>query len=176
VSSISSPFLCRYLNYPLSHDNTNKIQRGTVGTSAAQRQWIGLSVTGDQVTLDLLPPPPHPAAPLYLQSLDVQVEFLRRGLEIAEQFSADEMTKTFLRGYGGVVMARGQVIVFEFHGQNLKGTITSISVLELADEQRRGAAASQRSDFGIVMDKTDVSFIKAPNSLIKIKSSAKKLV
>lgn len=143
-----------------------------------QRQWIGLSISGDSVTVEPLPLPPHPAAPSYLQSIDLEVGFLRRGHEIAEQFSADEMARNFIKAFNGIVMSSDEVIVFEFHGQNLKATIKGVSVLDLADEQRRGAPQGQRSVnheyVGILMDKTDVTFMKAPDSAIKIKSSAKK--
>lgn len=153
------------------------IPRGTVGTSAVQRQWIGLSVSGDNIMLDPLPSPPHPAAPLFLQSMDVQIEFNRRGHEIAEVFSADDMTASFRRAYNGVTMSEGQLFFFEYHGQFLKGTVASVSTLELTDDQRRGAPPPNDQVFhssGIVMDKTDITFVKAAGSLIKLKASAKK--
>ena len=163
-----------------SHDNTGKLPPGVIGPSALQRQWIGLSLTGDQATVELLPPPPHPSALSFLQAIDIEVGFLRRGLEIAEQFSTDEMTRNFIKAFNGIVMSSDQVIVFEFHGHNLKGTIKSISILELADEQRGSARGGQhpasRRNGGILMEKSDVTFMKAPESQIKIKSSSKRLV
>ena len=61
-----------------------------------------------------------------------------------------------------------------------KATVKGVSILELADEQRKGVAPGQRSlnheYMGIIMDKTDVTFMKAPDSAIKIKSSVKKYV
>lgn len=165
----------------LSHDNTGKLQPGTIGASAFQRQWIGLSLTGDQATVEPMPPPPHPAAPSFLQAIDLEVGFLRRGLEITEQFSADEMAKNFIKAFSGIVMSTEEVIAFEFHGQNLKATIKSVAVLDLADEQRKGIPnGGQRTvgheHMGILFEKTDVTFMKAPDSAIKIKSSAKKSV
>lgn len=139
-----------------------------------------MSLTGDQATVEPLPPPPHPSALSFLQAIDIEVGFLRRGLEIAEQFSTDEMTRNFIKAFNGIVMSSDQVLVFEFHGYNLKATIKSTSILELADEQRGSVRGSQhpasRQNVGILMDKTDVTFMKAPDSQIKIKSSSKKLV
>lgn len=152
------------------------MQPGTVGVSALQRQWIGLSLT-DQVTVESLPPPPHPSAPSFLQAIDIEVGFLKRGLEIAEQFSSDEMTRNFIKAFNGIAMSSDQVIVFEFHGHNLKVTIKSISILELAEEQRGSARGGpSRQNVGILMEKTDVTFMKAPDSRIKIKSSSNKSV
>lgn len=162
-----------------SHDNTGKLQPGVIGASAMQRQWIGLSLTGDQASVVPLPSPPHPGAPSYLGAIDLEVGFLRRGHEIAEQFSADDMTKNFVKAFSGIVMSTDEAIVFEYHGQNLKATIKSVSVLDLADEQRKGLPPSQdpgHKHMGILFEKTDVTFMKAPDSAIKIKSSAKKSV
>ncbi|KAK7470300.1 transport between ER and Golgi ATPase protein [Stygiomarasmius scandens] len=160
------------------HDNTGTLQPGCIGASATQRSWIGLSVQGDHVTIDTLPPPPHPSAPSYLQSIDVEVGFFRPRMEIAEQFSADDIARHFIKLFNGVVMSTDEVIAFEYHGQNIKGTVKGVSLLELADEQRRQVPPNQSSrglqTYGIVMDKTDVTIMKAPDSLIKIKSSAKK--
>lgn len=110
-----------------------------------------------------------PTAPSYLQSVDIEVGFLRRGHEIAEQFSADEMAKNFLQAFSGLVLSVGQILLFEFHGQNLKGVVKGFQVLDLPDS--RG-----NSSYGVIMERTDITFMKAGDSAIKIKSSAKKSV
>jgi vesicle-fusing ATPase len=170
--------------FPLTvkYDDTRRLPPGAIGPSAVQRQWIGLSASGDSVTVVALPAPPHPSAPPFLETLTLEVAFLQRNLEIAEEFSADDMGATFVRGFGGVVFTIGQFLVFEYHGQNLRCTVKGVSVLELAAEQRRGGvpgtangpAGGNRTDYGIVMEKTDVTFMKESSSKIKIKSSARK--
>ncbi|KAG6899609.1 hypothetical protein C0993_008771 [Termitomyces sp. T159_Od127] len=163
------------------HDNENKIERGTIGLSAVHRQWIKLS-ENDVVAVQALPSPPDPEAPAFLQSIDLEVGFYRAANNIAEVFSADEIAKHLLRAYSGIVMSVDQLIVFEFHGQNLKATVKAVNTVDLADEQRRGAPPSgsgsqrpsQHQDFGIIMDRTDITIMKASDSKIKIKSSATK--
>ena len=123
---------------------------------------MGLSLTGDTVTIEPLSQPPP-----YLQSLDVEVGFLKRNLVIAEAFSADEMCKNFVRAFSGNVFATGQSILFDFHGQNLRGTIMNVQIVELPNQRAP-------ANYGVVMEKTDVNFIKAADSQIKLKSSAKK--
>lgn len=151
---------------------------GTIGAAAMQRQWIGLSAVGDETTVEPLPSPPHPSAPSYLQSIDLEVGFLRPRMEVAEVFNADEMARNFLKAFDGIIFTPGQFLVFEFHGHNLKVVVKGVGMLELADEQRRGGQQGQRpaADMGILMDGTDVGFLKAGDSAIKIKSSAKKYV
>lgn len=144
-----------------------------------QRQWIGLSLAGEQATVEALPAPPHPSAPSFLQSVDVEVGFLKRGFEINQQFDADEMSRNFVRAFSGILMSTDEILVFEFKGHNLKAVIKAVSLLDLADEQRRGMPQGQQLpawhyQTGILMEKTDVTFLKAGDSAIKIKSSAKK--
>ncbi|KAL1681711.1 P-loop containing nucleoside triphosphate hydrolase protein [Schizophyllum commune] len=159
----------------VKHDDTGKLPPGCIGASAMQRQWIGLSLAGDSVPVQPLPAPPHPSSPSYLQSLDIEIGFLRRGHEIAEVFSADDMAKHFIRAFSGIIMSEGEIIVFEYHGQNLKGTIRGLSTLDLADEQKRGGGGrGGMHGIGIVMENTDITLVKAADSAIKIKSSAKK--
>jgi vesicle-fusing ATPase len=132
------------------------------------------------VTVTALPAPPHPSAPAFLETLTLEVAFLQRNLSIAEEFSVDDMAATFVRGFGGVVFSIGQILVFEYHGQNLRCVVKSVSVLELPVEQRRGGHVPGssdglgRTDSGIIMEKTDVTFMKDPQSKMKIKSSARK--
>ncbi|KAF8515015.1 P-loop containing nucleoside triphosphate hydrolase protein [Gautieria morchelliformis] len=159
--------------FPLTtrHDNTGKLAPGQIGASSSQRQWMGLSIAGDEVTLAPLDLPP---AEIYLDSLDLEVGFWKRGLEIAEQFSADEMTQSFIRAFSGQIFALDQQLVFDFHGQNLKASVKGLNILELAEGQNKRRGGSGISQMGVLMERTDVVFIKAADSRIKIKSSDKK--
>jgi len=141
-----------------------------------QRQWIGLLTTGDTVTVLALPAPPQPSAPPFLETLTLEVSFWQRNLDIAEVFSFDDMGATFVRGFDGVVFTVGQILVFEYHGWNLRCVVKSVGVLELSAEQRRGGVPSGGSwtDSGIVMEKTDVTFMKDPQSKMRIKPSTRK--
>jgi vesicle-fusing ATPase len=137
-----------------------------------QRQWIGLAVAGDSIPIE-----PLPTQPNYLQSLDLEVGFLRK-TEAKEPYSADELTRNFLKAFNGVVMAVGQLIIFDFHGQNLKVIVKSLSVLELAEQQGGGRGRWEGLDprnFGVMMDKTDITMMKgAEANGLNIKASAKK--
>lgn len=140
------------------------------------RQWMELSLS-NHVSIEILPPPPNPDAPSFLQSIDLEISFFRRQ-EATGQFSADEMASVFIQANNGVIMSVNQIVVFDFHGQRLKAIVKSVALVELADEQRKGAhRVSQATSHvlsGIIMDKTDVNFMKASDSWIKIRSSAKK--
>ena len=153
--------MARLNNMHCSQDDTGKLAPGSIGASAMHRQWIGLSVTGDEVTVE-----PIPFQPYYLQSLDVEVGFLRRNMEIAEQFSTDEMAHNFLKAFNGMIFAIGEILVFDFHGQNLKAVVKGLNTVEINSGGPTG--------MGILFEKSDINFIKAGDSLIKLKSSSKK--
>ncbi|KAG2013221.1 vesicular-fusion protein sec18 [Coprinopsis cinerea AmutBmut pab1-1] len=160
------------------HDNTGKLPPGAIGPSAMQRQWVGLSVGGTPATVEPLPTGNHPAAPAFLEAIDLDVGFLKKGLEVDQQFDSDEMSKYFVRVFNGIAKSRREVMAFEFRGYNMKAVVREIRILELADEQRRGPAPTNLPDYhdkaGIIMEKTDVTFFKAADSAIKLKSSARK--
>ena len=103
-----------------THRLDKSLQPFQVGASATQRQWIGLSLSGDQVPVQALPPA---MARTYLQSLDLEVGFLKPRHEIAEQFSTDEMAHNFLKAFTGTIFGVGEILVFDFHGQNLKAVV-----------------------------------------------------
>ncbi|EIN11001.1 AAA-domain-containing protein [Punctularia strigosozonata HHB-11173 SS5] len=155
--------------FPLTtiHDNTGKVLPGTIACSATQRQWIGLSLAGDSASVQPLSNPP------YLESIDIEVGFLRRNQDIAEQFSADEIGKIFVRAFNNMIFGLQEVIVFEFHGLNLKATVKGLRPLDLSANQRRGGGGSP-PDLGVLMEKTEVTIMKAPDSSIKLKASATK--
>ncbi|OCB85381.1 AAA-domain-containing protein [Sanghuangporus baumii] len=138
----------------VKYDNTGKLHTHEVGASALQRQWMGLSLSGDQISVQPLPAAMSRA---YIQSLDLEVGFLRQRHEIAEQFSTDEMAHNFVKAFDGMILGVGEILVFDFHGQNLKAVVKGLSGVEM-----NGGASVQ--GLGIVFDKTDVNIVKASDS------------
>ena len=103
--------------------------------------------------------------------MDLEVSFLKRGFEIAEVYSADEMAKNFVTAFDGTIMTTDQLIVFEYHGQNLKGVVRFVDHLQVP-----GRPPPNMKRTGIVTKETDVTILKAADSAIKIKSSGRKSV
>ncbi|OJA09579.1 hypothetical protein AZE42_10071 [Rhizopogon vesiculosus] len=152
------------------HDTSGTIRPGTVAIGLMQRQWIGLSLSGDVVTIDL-----YPQEPPYLQSIDVQVGFVRKASENQVAYSADEISSNFIKTFNNVIFAPGEMLTFDFKGEKLKMTVTSMGLVDLPDNQNRSRSGKQpQMEMGIVMSGTDVNIMKAGDSMIKIKSSSKK--
>ncbi|KAG8903113.1 transport between ER and Golgi ATPase protein [Tulasnella sp. 403] len=107
----------------------------------------------------------------YLQGLDLEVAFWKKGQQVAEQYDSDEMAHNLIKAFNGQIFSVGQIVVFDFHGQNLRGIVKGVQLVELP-QQRGGMKAS--GTFGVLMEKTDITLAKASDSLIKLKGSAKK--
>jgi len=106
-----------------------------------------------------------------MQAIDIEVGFVRRKADVGEVYLADDMAKNFIKAFNGIAMSTEQQIAFEYHGQPLKGTIKAVVLLEVP-----GNPAPIIQNTGIISSNTDVTFMKAPDSSIKIKSSGKKSV
>lgn len=145
-------------------DTSGTLQPNEIGATQPMRQWIGLSLSGEQVPVQ---PVPSGMKNTYVQAIALEVGFLKPRHEIAEQFSADEMAHVFVKAFNNTIFAAGEIVVFDFHGQNLKAVVKSLNGIDM-----NGGAPVE--GYGILFDKSDVNFIKAGDSLIKIKGSAKK--
>lgn len=150
-------------------DNSRQIQPGQIGAASLQRQWAGLS-QGQYVHAEEYDPQAEGAG-VYLAGLDVELSFFRAGIETGEQYDVDEMTRNFTRAHEGHIFTVGQLLVYEFHGQNFKAVITGVNVVE---SDQHAAPLGARIQRGILMPQTQVSIYKASNSNIKFKASARR--
>lgn len=136
-----------------------------------------LSLSGDEVAVELLPASPHPDSPPFLQSIDFVASFLKKNFENPVPYDQDEMISKLLNAYSGLVFAPGGMLTVDFKGDKLKLTVASLGILELADEQKGGRRSNARHiEMGVMMQKTDITIIKEGGSAMKIKASAKRYV
>lgn len=141
------------------------------------RQWMELSLSGDEVTVELLPASPHPDAPSFLQSIDFIASFWKKNYENPVPYDQDELISKFLNAYSGLVFAPGGILTVDFKGDKLKLIVASIGILELADEQQGGRRNNPRYiEMGVIMQKTDITIMKEGGSPMKLKASAKRYV
>ncbi|WFD43818.1 vesicle-fusing ATPase [Malassezia psittaci] len=144
-------------------DNTRTIQPRTIGTALLQRQWAALSAEGQDVSVEAFDPQQYGTA-LYLGGVDLEVDFLSRSMAVMDVFDAEEMQNTFLMAMGGHILSTNQILVFEFHGHNLRATVRGLASMD----QIPG------SDMGLVTPQTQINFSKAPNSTMQLKASGKR--
>ncbi|KAF8338713.1 AAA-domain-containing protein [Cantharellus anzutake] len=157
------------------HDTTpsmvaGHIEPGSLGVSMFHRQWIGLS-PGDVIQIETID-----LGDEWLGSLDLEasimlillVGFNKKNAQATEVFDSEDMSRVLIKNYSNQVFSPGQIVVFEYHGQTLRATVTGISLFDL------GKGGNPLGPMGLLMEKTDITFIKASDSSIKIKGSSKK--
>lgn len=82
------------------------------------------------------------------------------------------MARNFLRAFDSHIFTSGQLMVFEFHGENLQATIRGMSTVDANNNP--GAGSGDGVVRGILMAQTQVNFSKGKDSNVKIKSSGKR--
>ena len=149
----------------IRHDKDGQLPEGFVGVSRSQRQWIGIEI-GAQVTVEVLPDPPHPDAPSFIQAIEIEVDFLKPGYESSEEFSLHDMATTFVDDFKRIQMTKGQSIVFMYHKEKLRGLIKSMALVEEPPPARKNT--------GIIFTETSATFSKLPDSTMKTKLGIKR--
>lgn len=155
----------------ICHDTSKSINRGVVAVPASLRQWMELSLSGDFVTVTLLPSPPHAQAPPFLQSVDLYASFWKKGYVNEVPYNVDEMVQKFLAAYSGLVLAPGGILTVDFKGDKLKLVVASMNVVELPDG---GLGGKTQIEMGVLMQRTDVNILKEGDSPMRLKSGAKR--
>ena len=127
-----------------------------------------LSLSGDQVSVQ-----PLTFTPPYLESITIEISLFRK--TDTTEISADDLMKHFIKIYNGLMFGSGEAFMFEYRGFNYRGNVKGLSVVELAAEQLRGVGVGG-NDMGVIMERTDITFMKGEGGGLKLKSSAKKYV
>lgn len=155
----------------ICHDTSKSINPGVVAVPASLRQWMALSLSGDFITVTLLPSPPHSQAPPFLQSVDLHASFWKRGYVNEVPYNVDEMVQKFLAAYSGLVLAPGGILTVDFKGDKLKLVVASMNVVEFPDG---GLGGKTQIEMGVLMQRTDVNILKEGDSPMRLKSGAKR--
>ena len=151
----------------LRYDNYSYLEPGCIGVSLAQRQWMGISELGTRVTVALLPHPPHPQSALPIREMVLELDFLKQGYQDPEPYLADDMIMKFTNEYKGILMTDHEPILFRYQGERLKGKVVSLVV------GLPGSPPLTRVTTGLVTKSTQITFVNARDSAIKIIPSEK---
>ncbi|KIM29575.1 hypothetical protein M408DRAFT_67819, partial [Serendipita vermifera MAFF 305830] len=153
------------------HDKSGTLQPGQIGCSMLHRQWIGLN-DGDNVSITPLDISAM-GKEVILAGLDLAMGFMKPRMVVEEVFSVDDLSTFFHDNFDRVMCTPGQMFFFDYHGQKMKATVKGARVLTLFQGcQHVGVPPRER--YGLLDSATDITIQKAPDSLIKLKSSAKK--
>ena len=93
-----------------------------IAANAPQRQWIGLNASGDEVEVDHLDLNQY-GQDVYLTGLDIELGTMKPRAVVDGELSADDVTKSFMKCFGGMLFSPRQILLFEYHGHFLKAII-----------------------------------------------------
>ncbi|WVR03176.1 hypothetical protein IAU60_000167 [Kwoniella sp. DSM 27419] len=140
-------------------DPTHTLPQRHVGPSKIIRQWIGLSAMGDSVEIE----PYHPGNGDWASTVELEVGFRLKRKETSDLFDSEELAAAFISGFPSLPLTPLQPLVFDYRGHELKATVRAVSTLDGKDAQT-----------GIIMEGTEIIWVKDPTSGIKLKNSSKR--
>lgn len=138
-----------------------------IGLGTSHRTWIQLSLK-DIVTVQ-----PVPASPPHLESIDIEIALYDKNA--GADIKADDLTKRFNAIYLNVLFTLGETFIFEFQGLKYLAIVKGLTIIELADQQKRGVEW-ERKDTGLLLagGNTVVTFMKGKGGNLKLQQSAKR--
>jgi len=122
---------------------------------------------GTQVSVEMLP---HPESELSIQEMVLELDFLKRGYQNSQPYLEDDMITTFTNTYKEILMTQHEPILFKYLGERLRGKIVSLVV------GPPGSPPLTKATTGIVKETTQITFVSAQDSTIRIIPSAKQFV
>lgn len=144
--------------FSIIRDPTRTLRPGHVGPSKMIRQWVGLSAHGETVEAQ----PYNPGNGEWASSVELEVGFRLKRHETADLFDTEDMARAFTNAFPSLPLTPLQPIVFDYHGHDLKATVRNVATL--------GSAGST----GIIMEGTEIIWVKDPTSSIKLKNTSKR--
>ncbi|KAK8844660.1 hypothetical protein IAR55_006507 [Kwoniella newhampshirensis] len=145
--------------FSIIRDPTHTLPPKHVGPSKIIRQWVGLSAVGETVELE----PYHPRNGDWASTAELEIGFRLKRKETPDLFDSEEMAAAFINAFPSLPLTPLQPLVFDYRGHELKATVRAVSSLDGNDGQT-----------GIIMDGTEIIWVKDPTSNIKLKNSSKR--
>ncbi|CAG8623141.1 6200_t:CDS:10 [Ambispora gerdemannii] len=144
-----------------------------IGTTLFHRRWAFLSLNEDITVSPYRPEGEN----IYLGKIDLEVGFLRK-VENKEQFDTEEMSKMFIQNFNNQIFSTEQILLFEFHGNNLQVVVRNVHVVDFVAMQEgvldtTNQEGQQVASRGILMQQSAIHWSKAPDSSIRLKGSSR---
>lgn len=137
---------------------------GEIGTSALHRSWALLSLN-QRVSVQVYDTfnPQH----IVMTRLVLQIDFLKKSHVNTTPYNTDDMSRIFQSCYQDQVFTLGQSLAFEFQGVHLLSTIYDLET----QAPVLGSGQDKKSQRGILVSNTTISFMKVPDSAMKLTGS-----
>ncbi|KXS21590.1 AAA-domain-containing protein [Gonapodya prolifera JEL478] len=143
-----------------------------LGTTLFHRRFASFSLNQEVRVRPYDPFEEHPDS--VLSAAQIQVDFFKKATVASEAFDSDELAKVFSQNFQGQVFSKGQSLLMDFKGINLQLDIKDLSALDV-NAMKKGSSDEPLKpvNTGVANPKTQITFVKAANSTIKLKGSLK---
>lgn len=154
-----------------------QVRPGTVCLGKDYRNWVYVRQQGDFVDIDPLDVDRETGAKSYLQTVTLELGFYNEAKGSDAPFDSEALEADMRKRFDGNIFNVNQPLIFEAGGKTMRATVRSVSNVDLsggAAKPSGGSKGSSTSHFGIVMSRTEITFVKAEGSRINLKASTKR--
>lgn len=156
------------------------LNSGEIGPTKIQRQWGRFSMNADVLVEAMGDSVVDARSSVFLSRMEVAISFFSPAQEKPMAVDADEVSDLIKSGFKNQIFCMNQPFIFDFKGNNLKGTVVGLSAVPLdvlRDVKPSGSDYSaipneQAATYGVLFSITSVSISKASGALIEVKGSA----
>ncbi|KAJ2811351.1 transport between ER and Golgi ATPase protein, partial [Coemansia sp. 'formosensis'] len=158
------------------------LDAGQIGPTYIQRVWGQFSINKDVLVEAMSDSVVDARSNVFLSRMDVEISFLKPAQERSLAVDSEEISLLLTSSFANQLFCRDQPFVFDYRGNNLKGTVVNLAAvpLNVLQDTKPGSSASgngampgeSSAQYGVLFSVTAITVSKAPGSLIDIKGSA----
>ncbi|KAJ2055492.1 transport between ER and Golgi ATPase protein [Coemansia sp. S155-1] len=158
------------------------LDSGQIGPTYIQRVWGQFSINKDVLVEAMSDSVVDARLNVFLSRMDVEISFLKPAQERSLAVDSEEISQLLTSSFANQLFCQNQPFVFDYRGNNLKGTVVNLAAVPLnvlqdtkpgSNVSGTGALPGESSaQYGVLFSVTAIAVSKAPGSLIDIKGSA----
>ncbi|KAJ2001788.1 transport between ER and Golgi ATPase protein [Coemansia thaxteri] len=154
------------------------LEAGQIGPTYIQRVWGQFSINKDVLVEAMSDSVVDSRSSVFLSRMDVEVSFLKPAQERQLALDSEEIAQLLKSSFANQLFCQGQPFVFDYRGNNLKGTVVGLeavplSVLQDTKPGTNSAVPGETSArYGVLFSVTAITVSKGAGSLVNIKGSA----
>merc|ERR1712000_56554 len=154
--------------YVFSIDECRDVVKGSIAFGAVQRSFMRLG-RGDSVSIKPFRIADH--KDIYLSTLELEVNFLKPS-NSTHTFDCKKLEEDIKRRFELQIFCLDQRFLMEAEGFVLTLRVVNYQSVDL-ESLKEGKAITSNSPRGLITKKTEISFIKAPNTTFKLKGAGR---
>lgn len=153
--------------------------QGMIAFGEPQRLWLNNISPGDTVVVEEFNPI-ELGQKSYMGAVEVAIEFASKNKATDAPYDQESLAKHFIKCYENQILAPKQQVIMIFQNIPLRCYISTVELIDMSLEKPQETGSPSDGNpraRGILTRQSEVSFIRAPNSVMKpmnLKGSAKR--